>query len=203
MSRTRTLARLPAADACSCARFVALLRAINVGGRNIIAMTALRDCMTDLGAKDVATHIQSGNVLFDGAGRSAAAWTTRIEVGLSERFGYGATVLLRSHAQLRAVVQGAPPGFGDELDRYRDDVLFLKEPLTATEAIVQVQAREGVDVAVAGPGVLYFSRLSALAAQSHLTRLVGMPIYKRMTIRNWRTTSTLLTMLDEREASDP
>jgi len=54
--------------------------------------------------------------------------------------------------------------------------------------------------AVVGDGVLYFSRLVAKASQSQLTRIVSLPSYQQMTIRNWRTTTTLLRMLDERSA---
>ncbi len=50
----------------------------------------------------------------------------------------------------------------------------------------------------AGDGVVYFERLIARATQSYLSKVVGTPIYQEMTIRNWRTTTTLLRMLDER-----
>lgn len=181
--------------------FLALLRGINVGGNNIIPMAALRACFADLGAADVATYIQSGNVLFDGGRRSGAAWSSRIEAGLSERFGYEASVVVRDHDELRAVVKGAPAGFGEEPDLYRYDVLFLKEPLTGTEALAQIPTRDGVDVATAGPGVVYHARLTARATQSQLGRIVGTPVYRQMTIRNWRTTTKVLAMLDERAGS--
>lgn len=179
-------------------RYLALLRGINVGGSNVIPMAELRDCFAELGAKDVATYIQSGNVLFDGGRRSATAWERRLEAGLSARFGYAATVVLRSHAELSRVVSGAPRGFGKQPDRFRYDVLFLKEPPSAADALLQVKAKPGVDVAIAGDGVLYFSRLIAKATQSQLSKLVGSPIYQRMTIRNFRTTTALMAMLDER-----
>lgn len=73
------------------------------------------------------------------------------------------------------------------------------EPLAATEVLESIAPRDGVDVAMAGDGVVYFARLAARASQSRLTKVVGLPIYKRMTIRNWRTTTTLLSMLDDRE----
>ena len=55
--------------------------------------------------------------------------------------------------------------------------------------------REGVDRAAAGRGVLYFSRLTSRAAQSQLSRIVSMPIYQSMTIRNWNTTTKLLQLM--------
>jgi uncharacterized protein (DUF1697 family) len=186
---------MPAKTATTRRSFVALLRGINVGGNNIIPMADLREAMTAMGAEDVATYIQSGNVLFEGGKDSAKVWTTRIEAALSARFDYAATVVVLSHEQLRAVVEDAPKGFGRDAG-YRFDVLFLKPPLTAQAALKEIPTREGVDVATGGPGVVYHSRLEARATQSQLTRIVGTPLYKQVTIRNWRTTTTLLGMLD-------
>jgi len=104
--------------------------------------------------------------------------------------------VLRTRAQMRSIEERAPDGFGRQPDRYRYDVLFLKSPLTANAAIESVPVREGVDHVDAGPGVLYFSRLSSRASQSRLSRIVSMPIYQSMTIRNWNTTMKLLKMMD-------
>lgn len=178
--------------------FVALLRGINVGGNNPVPMAHLRETVAGLGATHVATYIQSGNVLFDGGRVGAGEWVERLERALAERFDYHARVALRSHEQLRAVVEGAPAGFGQEPERFRSDVVFLLGPSTAAEAVARMRAREGVDSMAAGDGVVYFERLTARATQSLLSKVVGTPIYQEMTIRNWRTTTTLLRMLDER-----
>jgi uncharacterized protein (DUF1697 family) len=60
-----------------------------------------------------------------------------------------------------------------------------------------VDLRDGVDSAWAGRGVVYFQRLSARRTQSRMSKIVGTPEYSSMTIRNWRTTTKLLAMLDE------
>jgi uncharacterized protein (DUF1697 family) len=74
----------------------------------------------------------------------------------------------------------------------------LKEPLAAKLALPSVPTKPGVDAAHPGIGVLYFSRLSAKASQSRLSRIVSSPIYPSVTIRNWNTTTRLLSMMDER-----
>jgi uncharacterized protein (DUF1697 family) len=74
--------------------------------------------------------------------------------------------------------------------------IFLRHPLTAYEAMKSVTAKPGVDRAVAGDGVLYFSRLISRASQSQLSRIVGTPDYQNMTIRNWNTTSKLLELME-------
>lgn len=58
-----------------------------------------------------------------------------------------------------------------------------------------VRTKPGVDTAHAGKGVLYFSRLISKAAQSHLPRLMALPLYQSLTIRNWNTTTKLARLL--------
>ena len=109
--------------------------------------------------------------------------------------------MLCSHAKLEQVVRRAPKGFGGQPAKFRYDVIFLKEPATAAEALKSVKTKEGVDQAFAGPDVLYFSRLTAKAAQSQLSRIISLPIYQSMTIRNWNTTTKLLALMDARRQS--
>jgi uncharacterized protein (DUF1697 family) len=160
-------------------------------------MPALKAFFEAEGLADVATYIQSGNVLFTSPERSAAL-VARLEAGLAKAFGSPATVVLRSREQLGRIVDGAPAGFGARPGQYRYDVVFLKEPLSAAEALEGLPAKPGVDRVVAGPGVLYFSRLAAKASQSKLTRIVSLPIYKRLTIRNWNTTTRLAELAQAR-----
>jgi|SRR5688572_6597105 len=178
-------------------QYVALLRGINVGGKNIIKMTALKMCFEELGFKNVGTYIQSGNVLFSAAGSDQAQLTKRIEEALSKTFNYQSRVVVRSHKQMKEIVAKAPKGFGSDPATYRYDVIFLKDPLTAAKAMESVMTKEGVDQAFAGKGVLYFSRLIIKASQSHLTRIITMPVYQSMTIRNWNTTTKLLNLMEK------
>jgi len=175
--------------------YVALLRGINVGGNNLIKMAELKRCFERQGFDNVSTYIASGNVLFE-ASAPASALVPKIERSLSTTFGYTAQVVLRSKKQLVTVVERAPAGFGAQPAKYRNDVVFLKEPLTAQEALKSVVTRPGVDEVHAGNGVLYFSRLVSKVSQSLINKLVGKPVYQSMTIRNWNTTTRLLQMMD-------
>ena len=178
-------------------RYVALLRGINVGGKNLISMADLRAELESAGYGAVQTYIQSGNVLFE-TDTPRAELEGAIEALLAERLGCPVLVVVRSHRQLANVVASAPDGFGADRDTHLSDVVFLKAPLTSAQAMRVVSLREGVDRAWAGTGVLYFDRVAERSSQSRLSRLVGTPQYQRMTIRNWSTTTKLLAMLDER-----
>src|SRR5919109_1571013 len=136
-------------------QYVALLRGINVGGKNLIRMADLKACFEENGFENVMTYIQSGNVLFESGERSAAKLTQRIEEILSTTFNYQASVVLRSRSQLRSIVERAPDGFGTQPSRFLSDVIFLKPPLTAAAALKVVPTRDGVDRLWAGTGVLY------------------------------------------------
>lgn len=183
------------------ARYVALLRGINVGGNNLIKMAALKACFEKQGFGEVATYIASGNVLFSASASGAAKLALGIEAALAAAFNYRASVVLRSEKELRVIIARAPAGFGTEPQEYRYDVIFLKAPLTAAAAIEDIPTRPDVDEAHVGPGVLYFSRLIARATSSRLGKIVAMPMYKNMTIRNWNTTTKLLQLLDEGKSS--
>ena len=179
------------------ADYVALLRGINVGGRNIVPMADLRTAFEEAGFGAVGTYIQSGNVLFE-SDEPRASLEHRVESLIESRFGMTLVVVVRSRRQLRNVVEGAPDGFGASPDTHHSDVIFLKAPLSSRQALRAVERRDGVDLAWPGAGVLYFSRLSERLTQSRMGRIASTPQYQRMTIRNWRTTTRLLSLLDER-----
>ena len=175
--------------------FVALLRGINVGGNNPVAMSELAQSFRDAGYGNVRTHGQSGNVLFEAEREGGPALESAVERMLEERFGMPVLVVIRSRDQLAATVAAAPADHGS--DRLRSEVLFVKHPLTAQEVYADLpELREGVDSVAIGPGALYFSRVAARATTTRITRLMAMPVFGRMTMRSWRVTKRLLELLD-------
>ena len=175
-------------------RYIALLRGINVGGNNIIKMVDLKACFEQMGFFDIKTYIQSGNVAFNTAANAEETIQTTISNNLLTTFNYSSPVVVVSQEHITCIVNNAPKSFGIAKELYKYDVLFLKPPLTAAEAIAQIKLQEGVDQVAAGEGVLYFSRLISGDRKSYLEQIVKLPIYKQMTIRNWNTTSKLVDL---------
>ncbi len=179
---------MPAAGAFS---HVAWIRGINVGGNSIVKMAALREHLDAAGLGPVQTYIQSGNVLVRAPSMDDAAVADAVAGVLAEHFAVTTPVVAIGVDALAKVVEDAPAGFGTDYDTYRDDVVFLHPALSVADAMAAVRTREGVDEAWAGSRAIYFRRLAAQAGKSYLSRIMGTPEYKLMTIRNWKTATTL------------
>lgn len=175
-------------------RYIALLRGINVGGKNIIKMPDLKACFERMGFLDVSTYIQSGNVAFNTTATAEETIQTIISEHLLATFNYNSPIIVISQDHAIGIVNNTPESFGIAKELYKYDVLFLKPPLTASEAMAQIELQEGVDLAAAGDGVLYFSRLISGDSKSYLEKIVKLPIYKQLTVRNWNTTKKLVSL---------
>jgi uncharacterized protein (DUF1697 family) len=107
------------------ATWIALIRGINVGGSNKLAMTGLRDLVTSLGHTDVSTYIQSGNVVLTSRRSDRSTLTVEIATGIERAFGLSVTVVLRTPAELCAALEANP--FTTEADGSRVIITFLSE----------------------------------------------------------------------------
>ena len=181
--------------------YVLLLRGINVGGKNKVSMARLRQLLEELGYSDVSTHIASGNVILRSASRPAEikAQIERARPGTFDLDSELIEILVLTHRQLQAVVDRRPKGFGDQPQKFHSDAIFLIG-IDAAKAMKVFDPREGVDRVWPGDGVIYSQRLSALRTKSRLSKIVGTPAYKSMTIRSWATTMALLEKLGSAEA---
>ncbi len=182
--------------------YLALLRGVNVGGKNKLAMSALSERLTDLGLEDVSTVLASGNVLLRSS-KSARTLGQQIESVLVEDFGLHedpVKVLVLTAAQVEAVVEDKPDRFGDEPDTYHCDAIFVMG-ISASSAMTAFNPREGVDQVWQGEGVIYSQRLSAQRTKSRLSTVLSSPLYKSMTIRSWSTTVKLNNRLSDLSAS--
>jgi len=179
------------------ARYLVLLRGVNVGGKNKVPMAPLRTLLEEAGFSNVATYIASGNVILS-SDRTAAEIKRQIEAALPKAFRLDSelvAVVVLSRAQLRAIIDGRPKGFGDQPKTYHSDAVFLMD-IDAATAMTVFDPRPGVDRVWPGKGVIYSERLSAERTKSRLGKIVGTPPYKSMTIRNWATTMALSRLME-------
>jgi uncharacterized protein (DUF1697 family) len=178
------------------AKYVALLRGINVGGKNTLPMAGLKKCLEEMEFSDVETYIASGNVIFE-SDKGAEEIKARIEQALPKSFKLESKlvkVLVLSRNQLQAIITKKPKGFGEQPEKYHSDAIFLMG-IDSAQAMEVFNPREGVDKVWPGDGVIYSQRLSSLRTKSRLSKIMGTPAYKSMTIRSWQTTTKLLEIL--------
>lgn len=175
---------------------VALLRAVNVGGRNRIAMADLRELLGGLGYGDVRTHLQSGNAVFTTTGTpgSAEGVAREIERALAEDLGLATSVLVRSRAELERVV-AANPLLSVADDHARLLVTFLSDA-PDREAVGELAPADfEPDVFALGERELYTWYPDGVRA----TKLSNAFWERRLGVvatgRNWNTVTRLLELM--------
>lgn len=174
-------------------RRIALLRAVNVGGRKL-PMAELRGLCGELGWRDVQTYIQSGNVIFSAEGDAAALEST-LEQAVERRFGYWSDVIIRSGEQWRGLLAHNP--FPQEAAREPNRVFigFAKAMIAAAAAeAVAAKAGAGERVVEAG-GALWFHYPAGLGTSKITPKLIDRAAGSPVTARNWRTVSELAAMV--------
>lgn len=177
-------------------RYLALLRGINVGGRNIIAKDDLKMCFEQLNLQKVSTYIQSGNVLFRSNARNVVNLRRRIESALAAEFNYDAQVVVFSYRQYALEIDAAPKSWGID-DSRKHNALFLIGPQKPTDVIAQLpELKKQFETVGMGNHSLFWSASKKYLGQTTMMKLASLPIYKQMTVRNANTTRKLLTLLE-------
>ena len=178
-------------------RFLALLRGINVGGRNIISKGDLRKCFEDLGFGSVRTYIQSGNVLFRAEQVKGKELTELVERGLSERFSYDAQAIVFSYRKYKSALQAAPDAWGYD-DSQKHNALFTLNGITPKQVLAQLSPpKTDIETRTTGPGVIFWSVSKQQLTRSTYMKLAKEPVYRQVTIRNHNTTFKLSKLFEE------
>ncbi len=171
-------------------RYVALLRGINVGGKNKLPMKALAEMFRDEGAADVTTFIASGNVLFEATKKLAATLAPRIERRIAGDFTLRVPVVLRSAAELADAI-ALNPFVTRGADENQLFVMFLADkPSGAAERELDPQRSPPDEFHLVGREL--YLRLPNGAARTKLTNAYFDRVLGTIgTARNWRTTLKL------------
>ena len=177
------------------ARLIVLLRGVNIASRNRISMPDLREALEEAGFEDVATYVQSGNVVLTSKA-SAKQVRSDVERLLADRFDLDVKVVVRTRAELAAVVKRNPFGkVATNPKRYQ--VTFL-EKAPAAELVRKLEAVAAGKERVAHIGrELYAWHPDGVARSKLAVLMAGKGLGVTATARNWRTVTKLLELAEQ------
>lgn len=180
-------------------KYAALFRGINVGGKNIVKMDALKQLFLDLGLRKAKTYIQSGNVVFE-ADSEESHLQNAIRTGFMERFGFASNAILRNINEIGALIDGLPISAAELAAAEAGDaqvehlyVYFLDAPPEPSQIDALRRGDDAPDILQTGKRELYLlchqsirkSKLAIRAAKA----------FPAATVRNWVTVNKLYNML--------
>lgn len=171
-------------------RYVALLRGINVGGKNKIDMAQLKEVINQLGFSNVSTYINTGNVLFEDTLHTLDDLQTKIQRSIIENFKLDIAVLVCSYPQMQDIVTAIPDDWENN-HLMKSDVLFLFKSVDRPDIINEFNVNHDLIAFKYTPGAVILNLKKETLIKSRLSKLCSQSIYKNMTIRNVTTTRTI------------
>jgi uncharacterized protein (DUF1697 family) len=182
--------------------YVALLRGINVGGNRTVDMRRLKAAFEGAGMAEVRTYINSGNVIFsalEAAGEAAAdreALTGRLGACIVEEFGFEVDLILRTAAEVATIAAAIPADWAND-DTQRCDVFYLWPDVDRPNIVDELGARPGIDELRYVPGAVIRWVARENVTRSGVSRILGGPLIRRITIRNCNTARKLAALAAE------
>ena len=176
--------------------YVALLRGINVGGRSMVGMSALREMLGELGFGDVRSLLQSGNLLFGTDRRTTtAALEALLEKETAKRLGVSPDYVVRSAAEWAAVVANNPAPDEAKRDPGHLVVMFLKHAAAAKNVKKLEAAIRGRETVRAVGKQLYVVYPDGIGRSKLTNAVIERELGTRATGRNWNTVLKLAALL--------
>jgi len=176
-------------------RYVALLRGINVGGKNMIKMETLRSTFESLGFKNVKSYINSGNIAFDVSTPELpdAKLSAMIHDAIKKDFGFDISVMVRSMDEINEIVKHNPFNGQFENDKYMHVFFLDRELSNGHQDLIDSINNEDERIEVRGRTLyccLKISILDSVVGKGFIDRKLKIPA----TARNWRTVTKLAEM---------
>jgi len=166
-------------------KYVALLRGINVGGARCVEMKKLKALFESLGYTNVATYINSGNVIFEAADGQSNIKSI-VEEALKNEFGFEIPTLIYTRTQMRQIAEAIPQNWQNDKER-KTDVAYLFSQTNYPSIINELPInKELIDIRYVD-GAIFWNVDRENYTQSRLNKLISHKAYKFMTVRNVNT----------------
>lgn len=178
-------------------KYVALVRGINVGGNHRVPKTEFQAVLEGLGFRDVVIYINSGNAVFASDTQPKAA---DVQAALEKHFGFDIPTLILSADKVKAIAAAIPPEWTNDTPKpdksgQKSDVLYLFDDVNAPDIIEKLGYRPEVETMIYVDGAVLANISRKDQSRYSLLRLMGTPLYRRMTIRNITTAKKLAELV--------
>jgi uncharacterized protein (DUF1697 family) len=175
---------------------VALLRGINVGGNNMVAMSDLRDLLGELGFSDVTSLLQSGNLVFKSDRQTGSALERLLETETASRLGVSADYIVRSAAEWARIVARNPFAKEAKADPSHLVVMCLKTAPPAKSVDALQDSIQGPETVRSDGKQLYIVYPAGIGRSKLTGALIERKLGARGTARNWNTVLKLLALCE-------
>ncbi len=175
-------------------QYVALLRGINVGGKNKVSMKDLKTCFNKAGFPDAITYINSGNVIFTSEEKDTIKLAEKCKEIIHQEFGFPISLALIDVDTLQEALDNVPQWWGNDPDS-KHDAMFVIHPATAEEIIGEVgPIRPEYEKLYVYKQIIFWSAPLKTYSRTRWSKIVGTKAYQSITIRNANTTKKLLEL---------
>ncbi|MGG3803550.1 DUF1697 domain-containing protein [Metabacillus fastidiosus] len=174
--------------------YIALLRGINVGGKNKIDMKLLKKTFEKVGMNDVVTYINTGNIIFSYKGISKTELSRILEEAIHNDFKLQIKVVVRSIDDIRGIINAIPATWKNDKDM-TSDVMFLWDEIDDESVLENLVIKPNIDSVTYVPGAILWSIDKKNITKSGRSKLIGSKIYKQVTIRNVNTARKIYELM--------
>ena len=174
--------------------FVALLRGVNVGGKNMIRMSSLKESFERMGFGDVATYINSGNIIFKAQAGDARKLERDVEEMLSREYKLECKVVVRTLSEMADLVKSLPETWDGD-GRWKYNVIFLRHSIDSENILDGLKPTSDIEQIVYRPGTLLWSAQISDLSRTSMVKLPSRKLFQEMTVRNTNTTKKLYELM--------
>jgi len=174
--------------------YIALLRGINVGGKNKIDMKLLKQTFERVGMNDVRTYINTGNIIFSSKIPSKMELSRILEEAIQLDFDLNIRVVIRTVDEFKVIINSIPDSWKNDKDM-KSDVMFLWDEVDDESVLTNLVIKPDIDTVIYVPGAILWSIEKKNVNKSGMIKIVGSKLYKQVTVRNVNTARKIYELM--------
>ncbi len=179
-------------------QYIILLRGVNVGDKNRVQMSVLKQYLVDTGFENVKSHINSGNLIVDSAEGTEQDILMKCQNVLASYFAFQIDIVIISGKKYQKELAGIPTWWGEDAD-YKHNALFLLPSANKKEIVELLSAIDTIyeKIYIGEHAIFWSSAFKKNYSKTYYSKIARQSFYKKVTIRNRNTTLKLLNYLED------